>query len=71
MADDLEKRGGVDRRWINVNNDYELLDWAKKLGVMTEQLKVAVRTVGDDAKKVEQYLYLKGHGDRNAEKHPE
>ena len=56
MADDLSKRGGRDRDRININQEYELLDWAKKFGVTTERLKAAVRAVGDDAKKVEQHL---------------
>jgi Protein of unknown function (DUF3606) len=60
MADDLSKRGGRDRERININQDYELRDWAKKFGVTTERLKAAVRSVGDDAKKVEENL--KGGG---------
>jgi hypothetical protein len=56
MADDLTKRGGQDRRRININEDYELRDWSKKFGVTTERLKAAVRAVGDDAQKVEQHL---------------
>jgi hypothetical protein len=56
MADDRSKPGGQDRRRINVNEDYELQDWAKKFGVTTERLKAAVRSVGDDAEKVEEHL---------------
>ena len=56
MADDLTKRGGQDRKRINVNEDYELRDWAKKFGVTSERLKAAVRAVGDDAQTVEQHL---------------
>jgi hypothetical protein len=37
MADDLSKRGGNDRRRIDINEDYELRDWAKKFGVTTER----------------------------------
>jgi len=56
MANDLTKRGGQDRRHINVNEDYELRDWAKKFGVTTERLKAAVKSVGDDAKRFEEHL---------------
>jgi len=56
MADDLTKGGGQDRRRIDISQDYELRDWAKKFGVTTERLKAAVRAVGDDAKQVEHHL---------------
>ncbi|HEU6454506.1 MAG TPA: DUF3606 domain-containing protein [Roseateles sp.] len=56
MSDDKGKSGGQDRRRISVNEDYELRDWAKKLGVTGEQLKAAVAKVGDRAEDVERYL---------------
>ena len=37
------------RTRINVNQDYELRDWAKKFGVTPEQLREAVQAVGDRA----------------------
>ena len=37
-------------------NFYELRDWSKKLGVSQDQLKVAVRAVGDRAEAVEKHL---------------
>ena len=66
MADDLTKRGGQDRRRIDVSEDYELHDWAKKFGVTRERLKAAVRAVGDDASKVEEHL--RGGAGRNPER---
>jgi hypothetical protein len=33
MSDDLAKRGGQDRTRIDVNEDYEQRDWARKFGV--------------------------------------
>jgi hypothetical protein len=48
MADDPSKVGRQDRQRINVNQDYELRDWAKKLGVSTEELKSLVARVGPD-----------------------
>ncbi|GHD03474.1 hypothetical protein GCM10007320_63590 [Pseudorhodoferax aquiterrae] len=56
MADDKTKSGGSDRTRINVNEDYELRDWASKLSVTPERLKEAVQAVGSSADKVEQYL---------------
>jgi len=47
MPDDKSKAGGQDRRRINVDEDYELRDWSKKFGVTQEELKAAVRSVGD------------------------
>jgi len=56
MPDDLTKRGGQDRTRINVNEEFELRDWAKKFGVLPEELKEAVQAAGDRADKVEQHL---------------
>ncbi len=59
MSDDRIKTGGQDRQRINVNENYELHDWAAKFGVTTQQLKDAVAQVGDRAAEVEQYLKAK------------
>jgi hypothetical protein len=48
MADDPSKRGRQDRQRINVNQDHELSDWSKKLGVTPEELKSLVARVGPD-----------------------
>jgi hypothetical protein len=56
MADDKTKSGGSDRTRINVNEDYELRDWAKKFNVTPEQLKEAVQAVGTSAESVEKHL---------------
>lgn len=58
MADDRSKTGGQDRTRINVHQDYEVRDWSRKLGVTAEQLKAAVKAVGNDANAVE--MHLKG-----------
>jgi hypothetical protein len=39
MADDKFKTGGQDRGRINVNEDYELRDWSRKLGITPERRK--------------------------------
>jgi hypothetical protein len=56
MADDKTQRGGQDRSRINVNQDYELRDWAKKFGVSADEVKKAVQAVGDRADQVEAHL---------------
>ena len=58
MPDDRTNRGGSDRDRINVNQLYELRDWAKKFNATPEQIKEAVQAVGDRADKVE--MHLKG-----------
>src|SRR3982750_3403084 len=56
MADDKSKPGRPDRDRINVNEEYELRDWSKSLGVSPEELKRAVAQVGDRADAVRQHL---------------
>jgi hypothetical protein len=59
MADDKSKSGGQDRTRIDVNEDYELRDWARKLNVTPDRLKAAVKEVGTAAKDVEKHLGTK------------
>lgn len=56
MADDKGKSGGQDRERINVNQDYELRDWAKSMNTTPERIKEAVQAVGDRVEKVRDYL---------------
>ena len=56
MADDKSKKGPQDRSKINLNEDYEVRYWTKKLGCTTAQLRAAVKKVGSSAKKVEAEL---------------
>ena len=56
MADDLKNPGNPDRSRINVNEEYELRDWSKALGVTPEERKRAVAQVGDRADAVRQHL---------------
>lgn len=56
MSDDKSKSHGQDRERINVNQEYELRDWAKSLKTTPERVKEAVQAVGDRAAKVREYL---------------
>jgi Protein of unknown function (DUF3606) len=53
MTDDTSKRGPQDRSRINTSEDYEVRYWSEKFGVSPEQLKAAVRKVGNSAEAVE------------------
>lgn len=41
---------------INGHADYDLLFWAKRLGIPQEVLKGAIQQVGNDLRDVEQHL---------------
>lgn len=56
MSDDKSKSGGQDRSRISLSEDYEVRDWSRKFGVTTDELKAAVKAVGNDAKAVEAHL---------------
>ena len=60
MSDNLQNRGGSDRKRIDVHQDYELRDWSKKFGVTPDQLKEAVQAVGNQADRVEEFLKQRG-----------
>jgi hypothetical protein len=60
MSDDKSKPGGQDRKRINLDEDYEVRDWSKRLGVSADQLRAAVKAVGDRVDDVERHL--KKHG---------
>ena len=60
MPDDKSKVGGQDRQRINVNEDYELRDWAKSMNTTPERIKEAVQAVGDRADKVRDYIAGEG-----------
>lgn len=56
MTDDRNDVGSPDRDRINVNEDYELKYWTKKLGVSAEELRAAVKAVGPTAAAVREHL---------------
>jgi uncharacterized protein DUF3606 len=66
MSDDLSKRGGQDRKRIDVSQDWEVRDWAQRFGVSQEDVKSAVKAVGDKAADVERYLKGKKPADQAA-----
>jgi methyl-accepting chemotaxis protein len=56
MADDKSKRGSTDRARIDVNDPDELRNWSKSLNKTEEEIKDAVRVVGNDASKVREHF---------------
>jgi hypothetical protein len=54
--DDKTKTGSPDRNLINTSENYEVEYWAKKFGVTAEQLKAAVKAVGNSAAAVKSHL---------------
>jgi uncharacterized protein DUF3606 len=56
MTDDRTKKAVQDRTRINTSEDYELRYWSKKLGVTQDQLKAAVKKVGNSVSAVEKEL---------------
>ncbi|WP_084140448.1 DUF3606 domain-containing protein [Brevundimonas nasdae] len=46
MSDDKSKTGNADRVRINLSEDYEVRDWAKKFGVTEDALRRAAERVG-------------------------
>jgi hypothetical protein len=56
MSDDPKKKGAQDRSRISTSEDYEVRYWSKKFGVSPDELKAAVKKVGNSAAAVEKEL---------------
>ncbi|RYG99758.1 MAG: DUF3606 domain-containing protein [Alphaproteobacteria bacterium] len=56
MADNKSDVGSPDRDRISLSEAYEVRDWSDSLGVSEERLREAVKTVGNSADKVREYL---------------
>jgi hypothetical protein len=53
---DNTKATGLDRKLISLEEDYEVRDWSKSLGCTPDELRAAVKAVGNSAEKVREYL---------------
>jgi hypothetical protein len=53
---DNTKQTGLDRKLISLEEDYEVRDWSKSLGCTPDELRAAVKAVGNSAEKVRDYL---------------
>ncbi|RYH65007.1 MAG: DUF3606 domain-containing protein [Alcaligenaceae bacterium] len=45
-----------DRKLISLEQDYELRDWCKSLGCTEDELRAAVKAVGNSAEAVRKHL---------------
>jgi hypothetical protein len=55
MADD-PKKTGLDRKLIAIDEPHEVRSWSEALGCTAEQLKEAVKAVGNSAQAVRLFL---------------
>ena len=56
MSDDTNKRGGQDAKRINMSQPHEVRYWTETLGCSEAALSAAVKSAGDRAEDVRQYL---------------
>jgi Spy/CpxP family protein refolding chaperone len=56
MADNKDLRDQRDRARVSENDSYELSFLEEKLGKTREEIREAIKAVGSDRKKVEEYL---------------
>jgi len=57
MSNSLHRKGSPGGTWIDVNNDSELRDWADRFGVTPDDVRDAVKAVGEVADDVQEYLH--------------
>ena len=60
MTDDTTRSGHADRDFIRLEQEHEVRHWTEALGVSEEVLRDAVRSVGNSAGRVRQYLSYAG-----------
>lgn len=53
MADDKTKKDPQDRSRISLSEDYEVRYWSEKFGVTADELRAAVKKVGNSSAAVE------------------
>lgn len=56
---DNKQSTGQDRKLISLNEDYEVRDWCKSFGCTEEELRAAVKEVGNSAEAVRARLAKK------------
>jgi hypothetical protein len=58
MSDD-PKKTGLDRKLISLDEEHEVRSWTQSLGCTPEQLRAAVKAVGNSADAVRKHLASK------------
>jgi hypothetical protein len=56
MADDKNMQDGRDRSRVSGSEEYELQYLSEKLNVSTEEIRNAIKKVGNSREKIEEYL---------------
>lgn len=56
MADDRNLKDGRDRSRVSGSEEYELQFLAEKLNVSTDEIRKAIKQVGTNREKIEEYL---------------
>jgi hypothetical protein len=56
MADDRNLKDGRDRSRVSGSEEYELQFLAEKLNVSTDEIRKAIKQVGNSREKIEEYL---------------
>jgi len=56
MSDDKGNRGSPDRDRIDMNDEDEVRNWTKSLGISRDELQRAVQAAGNQADKVREFL---------------
>lgn len=56
MPNDQETKQSQEQGWININEPYDLRDWAIYFSVSKEKIKQSVLTVGPMVEDVKKYL---------------
>ncbi|MDR6539783.1 DUF3606 domain-containing protein [Variovorax soli] len=57
MPDDTTQTAR-DRKFISLEQDYEIRDWATSLGCTEDELRAAVKAVGNSADAVRKYFSI-------------
>lgn len=58
MSDNTSKTA-LDRQLVSVDQEYEIRDWMKSFGCTEEELRAAVKAVGNSADNVREFLSRK------------
>ena len=56
MSDD-PKKTGLDRKLISLEQEHEVRDWCQSFNCTPEDLRLAVKAVGNSAEKVRAYIH--------------
>lgn len=53
---DNTKKTALDRKLVSLEEDYEIRDWTSSLNCTEDELREAVKAVGNSAEKVRAYI---------------